>query len=115
MIVREWRARARLSLAHAYPQHLTTHVLPQLTQISGFLDASLSQRRIAGLVELLVLIRWASLESIRAFARADIEKESWRARPRPPSPLSTATSVTTKSCTILHRAESSGRRFSQSQ
>lgn len=72
MIIREWRARARPSLAHTYPQHFNTHVLPRLAQLSGFLGASLSQRRIGEMVEFLVLTRWASLEVIGAFAGADI-------------------------------------------
>ena len=74
MIIREWRARARLSLAHAYPQHFKTHVLPHLSQLTGFLGASLSQRRMGEMVEFLVLTRWASLDAIRGFAGADIEK-----------------------------------------
>lgn len=74
MIIREWRARARLSLAHAYPQHFKSHVLPELSRIAGFLGGTLSQRRVGGMVEFLVLTRWATLDAIRGFAGADIEK-----------------------------------------
>ena len=74
MIIREWRARARPSLAHAYPEYFNAHVLPQLKRITGFLGASLSQRRVGDMVEFLVLTRWASVKAIRAFAGADIEQ-----------------------------------------
>lgn len=74
MIIREWRARARASLAHAYPQHFKSHVLPGLSRIAGFLGATLSQRQVGEMVEFLVLTRWESLAAIRAFAGADIEK-----------------------------------------
>ena len=74
MIIREWRARARVSLAHAYPEHFRCHVLAELSRIAGLLGASLSQRRVGDMVEFLVLTRWASLEAIRAFAGEDIGK-----------------------------------------
>ena len=74
MIIREWRARARLPLAQAYPEHFKSHVLPELSQIAGFLGGTLSQRRVEEMVEFLVLTRWATLDAIRAFAGADIEK-----------------------------------------
>jgi len=74
MIIREWRARAHLSRAQAYPQHFESRVRPELARIPGFLGASLRERRVGELVEFLVLTRWASLEAIRAFAGADIER-----------------------------------------
>jgi len=74
MIIREWRARARLSLAHAYPKYFESGVLPELARIPGFLGASLSQRRTGETMEFLVLTRWESIEAIRAFAGADLEK-----------------------------------------
>ncbi|MGH8218847.1 MAG: antibiotic biosynthesis monooxygenase [Steroidobacteraceae bacterium] len=74
LITREWRARARPSLAHAYPEHVKSRVLAGLARITGFLGASLSQRRIGERVEFLVLTRWESIKAIRAFAGAGIEK-----------------------------------------
>jgi len=74
MIIREWRARARVPLAHAYPKHFETRVLPELARVDGFLGASLSQRRIGERVEFLVLTRWTSMDAIRSFAGADAEK-----------------------------------------
>ena len=74
MIIREWRARAPLSLAHAYPQHFHARVLPELSHVPGFRGAWLTQRRVGESMEFLVLTRWDSMEAIRGFAGADAEK-----------------------------------------
>jgi heme-degrading monooxygenase HmoA len=72
MVIREWRGRAALSRADAYPGHFRTAVLPELREIRGFLEACLSQRRLDDGIEFLVLTRWESLDTIRAFAGGDI-------------------------------------------
>ena len=74
MIIREWRGRASHDLAGAYPEHFHRSVLPELQHIPGFLGATLSRRDDSGRIEYLVLTRWRSLEAIRAFAGAEIEK-----------------------------------------
>ena len=74
MIIREWRCRARLSVAHAYPKHFETKVLPKLAQVPGCLGATLSRRPLGELVEFLVLTRWTSMDAVRSFAGADAEK-----------------------------------------
>lgn len=74
MIIREWRGRASPDNSEAYPVHFRSHVLPELRGLPGFLGAHLSQRPHGDLIEFLVLTRWDSLDSIRAFAGDDIER-----------------------------------------
>src|SRR5437762_11405114 len=74
MVIREWRGRADLSKAQAYPAHFREKVLPELRHAPGFLGALLNRRRVDDKVEFLVLTRWQSMDSIRGFAGADIAK-----------------------------------------
>lgn len=84
VIVREWRGRASPAKAGAYPQHFRTNVLPALRGVDGFLGARLLRRRLTdaapdggtdgGTVEYTVLTRWSSLDAIKAFAGADIDR-----------------------------------------
>src|ERR1035437_1833852 len=74
MLIREWRGRASLSNADAYPEHCRTTVLPDLRAVPGFMGAWLSRRELDGEVEFLVLTWWQSIEAIRGFAGTDIAK-----------------------------------------
>ena len=74
MVIREWRGRAALSKADAYPEHFRETVLPELRGLSGFAGAYLSRRPIDGGMEFLVLTFWRSADSIRAFAGDEIGK-----------------------------------------
>lgn len=72
MIVRAWRGRAAPTKPHAYVEHFTGNVLPQLRRLDGFRGASLLKEERPGEIEFLVLTRWASMEAVRAFAGADV-------------------------------------------
>ena len=74
MIMREWRGRTHPSKQEAYPKHFHANVVPELRRLPGFVGAHLSSRKLCDQIEFLVLTRWQSLDSIRAFAGADIEK-----------------------------------------
>jgi len=74
MIIRQWRGRAPLAEAARYRAHFVGKVLPELQAIDGFVGAYLGQRDLGDSVEFLVLTRWASMDAIRAFAGADVEK-----------------------------------------
>ena len=74
MIIREWRGRARLDRSQAYPEHFRRVVLPELLGIQGFLGASLCRREKDDGIEYLVLTRWQSIEAIRSFAGAELDK-----------------------------------------
>jgi heme-degrading monooxygenase HmoA len=74
MIIREWCGRASPSTADAYPKHFREHVVPELRRVPGFLGAQLGRHRLGDKIEFLVLTRWQSMDAIRAFAGADVEK-----------------------------------------
>jgi heme-degrading monooxygenase HmoA len=74
MIIREWRGRAPRARAGEYPNHFRTRVVPELRGVPGFLGATLSKRVEGDLVEFVVLTRWESLDAVRAFAGADLDR-----------------------------------------
>jgi heme-degrading monooxygenase HmoA len=74
MIIREWRGRANHLRGNAYPRHFRTVVLPELRRLKGFRGATLARRKVDDRIEFIVLTRWDSLESIRSFARTDIDR-----------------------------------------
>ena len=74
MISRQWRGLAKSAHADAYVAHLREETFPSLHQLPGFAGASILRRTLADGVEFLVVTRWSSLEAIRAFAGADVER-----------------------------------------
>ena len=74
MIIREWRGRASLSRAGAYPKHFREKVIPELRQVPGFAGAFLARREAGDGLEFVVLTRWQSMDSIKAFAGAEVDK-----------------------------------------
>jgi len=74
MIVRSWHATATAEGAAAYREHFTDSVLPELQRIDGHQGAYLLRRDHDGQVELQVLTLWESLEAIRGFAGASLDR-----------------------------------------
>jgi heme-degrading monooxygenase HmoA len=74
MIIRAWRGRADSSNSRTYVDHFTQSVLPELRSIEGFMGASLLRQNRPDDVEFLVLTRWSSMNAIRTFAGADVQK-----------------------------------------
>jgi heme-degrading monooxygenase HmoA len=74
MIVRIWRGRAAPTNPHAYAEHFTQRVLPELKAIAGFLGAALLREDRPDGIEFLVLTRWESMDAVRAFAGDDVTK-----------------------------------------
>jgi heme-degrading monooxygenase HmoA len=74
MIIREWRGRAASSRAAEYPRHFRTAVVPELRQVAGFRGASLCRRDTPAGIEFVVLTRWESMDAVRAFAGAQVER-----------------------------------------
>jgi len=70
MIIREWRCRAMQSEAEKFPEYFRREVTPGLRVTPGFMGAFLSQRHTGEYTEFVVLTRWKSMDSIRAFAGA---------------------------------------------
>jgi heme-degrading monooxygenase HmoA len=73
MIIREWRGRATVEKADAYPRHFRERVAPELRKIPGFLGAELLRRGAPDGIEFVVLTRWRSMEAIRAFAGDNVD------------------------------------------
>lgn len=74
MIARIWRARALAGNAEIYKRHFRAEVLHKLTEIPGFRGAELLCRDADNLVELMVLTRWDSMDSVQKFAGEDPER-----------------------------------------
>jgi heme-degrading monooxygenase HmoA len=74
MIIREWRGRALCVKSGAYPRHFRENVVPELRNVPGFLGAHLSQRQMGDRVEFLVPTRWQSMDAIRSFAGASVDR-----------------------------------------
>jgi heme-degrading monooxygenase HmoA len=72
MIARVWRGRT--SNVASYRAHLEGKVLPVLQDLDGYQGAKLLTRADGRDVEIVVVTWWASLDAIRAFAGADVER-----------------------------------------
>lgn len=73
MISRQWRGLAKPGFAEAYVEHLRSETFPALQRLPGFVSASILRRAVLHGVEFLIVTRWASMESIRGFAGANVE------------------------------------------
>jgi heme-degrading monooxygenase HmoA len=73
MIARVWSAETTPAQAPAYADHLRAHVLPALRRVEGYAGAMLLERSTSGVVEVVVITLWRSLDVIRGFAGADLE------------------------------------------
>jgi heme-degrading monooxygenase HmoA len=74
MIIRLWTALTTEESQDSYYDHFRTHVLPALQRLDGYAGATLSSRRSAEGVEVLVITKWRSVEAVRAFAGPDVER-----------------------------------------
>jgi heme-degrading monooxygenase HmoA len=73
MIARHWRGLVRADRAAEYEKHLEIKTFPKLTQIDGFLGASILKRKTEDGVEFLVISRWRSVDAIAQFAGAEVK------------------------------------------
>ena len=72
-ILRRWSARTSEAQLPKYLEHFSTNVLPELRRVPGYLEATVSLRRLESEIEILVETMWRSLEAIRNFAGPDLE------------------------------------------
>ena len=72
MIIRVWTAEATPDGAAKTEARFAEQKLPELRRLDGFRGATLLRRLVGDRVELVLLTRWQSMESIRAFAGDDI-------------------------------------------
>jgi heme-degrading monooxygenase HmoA len=73
MISRHWRGLAKAEFAQAYVEHLQTETFPAIRKLRGFVGAEILRRDVPEGVEFLVVTRWASMDSIRAFAGDEVD------------------------------------------
>jgi heme-degrading monooxygenase HmoA len=71
MISRQWCGLAKPAHADAYVEHLRKETFPQLSEIPGFIDASILRRNVEKGVEFLIVTRWESIEGIQRFTGRD--------------------------------------------
>jgi heme-degrading monooxygenase HmoA len=74
VIARFWSAQTTPVHARDYEHHFKTQVVPTLQQVAGYVGSMLLKRTTADASELTVITWWVSLEAIRAFAGADLER-----------------------------------------
>jgi len=74
VISRYWRGLFRAERADDYVRHLREKTFVNLERLDGFVSASILRRDVATGVEFVVLTRWRSLESVKAFAGEDPER-----------------------------------------
>ena len=72
MVIRQWRGIAKKEREESYLTHFRTDILPKLRGPPGFLGATVLRRETEIGVELTVLTRWASMDSVRAFAGREL-------------------------------------------
>lgn len=74
MISRHWKGIARPGEGDNYIHHLRIDTFPKLSEIEGFISASILKRPVDQGTEFLIVTVWESVEAIKAFAgeKADV-------------------------------------------
>lgn len=73
MIARVWSAETTSDRAPAYVDYLRKKVLPLLRGLEGYGGAVVLERPVAGVVEVMVITYWQSVDAIRGFTGEDVE------------------------------------------
>jgi antibiotic biosynthesis monooxygenase (ABM) superfamily enzyme len=75
MILRYWRGWTTPENADAYERIVSTEVLPGIAarNVGGYLGAYLARRELGDEVEFATIMKFDSIESVRAFAGEDYE------------------------------------------
>ncbi len=68
MISRHWKGIAKREEVENYINHLRRDTFPQLSEIHGFISASILKRQVDQGVEFLIVTVWESMEAIEQFA-----------------------------------------------
>ncbi len=74
MIARVWAAHTSSGHLTAYLEHLRGQVLPGLQRLDGYEGMTVLDRPLADGIELIVITYWRSMDAIRGFAGADVER-----------------------------------------
>ena len=73
MIARVWHGYTKLEHADSYEALLKPELLPGISKVKGYLGSYLLRRNVGDEVEFITIIRWESIDAIRAIAGADYE------------------------------------------
>ena len=73
LISRHWKGVTKPGQEDAYLAHLERETLPALTNIDGFVIASIHRRAVEGGTEFQIITIWRSLDAVKAFAGEDVE------------------------------------------
>jgi len=68
MISRHWKGVAKPGQADNYIKHLKNDTFPKLSEIDGFISASILQRPVEQGTALLLVTEWESIDAMKAFA-----------------------------------------------
>ena len=73
-IIRVWYGTAHSEYADKYGRHVKDDIFPLFSEMKGNLGAKVLRRDVEEGVEFMVMTRWESMESIKQFAKDDVEK-----------------------------------------
>lgn len=73
-IIRVWYGTAYSKYADQYGRHVKENIFPLFSEMKGNLGAKVLRRNVDEGVEFMVMTIWDSLESIKEFAKDDVEK-----------------------------------------
>lgn len=73
-IIRVWYGTAYRKHADEYGRHVKNDIFPLFSEMKGNLGAKVLRRDVEEGVEFIVMTRWDSMESIKQFAKDDIDK-----------------------------------------
>lgn len=73
-IIRVWYGTAFRQHADDYTNHVKNDIFPLLSQMKGNLGAKILRRDVEDGVEFIVVTIWDSLESIKEFAKDEVDK-----------------------------------------
>ncbi len=74
MIVRVWTAQTTAGQLPAYLEHLRGRVLPELKALEGYRGVTVLDRPLTDGIEVVVMTYWESMDAVRRFAGADVER-----------------------------------------
>jgi heme-degrading monooxygenase HmoA len=74
VIARVWAAQTTSGQLPAYLEHLRSSVLPGLQGLDGYSGVTVLDRPLSEGIEVIVITYWRSIDVIRGFAGADVEK-----------------------------------------
>ena len=73
-IIRVWYGTAHSEHADEYGRHVKNDIFPLFSEMKGNLGAKVLRRDVEEGVEFMVMTIWDSMESIKEFAKDDVEK-----------------------------------------